>query len=122
MAKATTIETEPNALHTVTVSRAPPKIASDRKTRTIVSRLPTEVTIGPHTPRRICSIYHMTFEHDSLEDCGQEYYTMNPELKTAPLREMAAISRPVALSGGKTSGTTSRIWRMTRGIHKIRSV
>ena len=54
MAKATMIEPEPSILHTVTVSRAPPKMASDRNTRTMVSRLPTDVTIGPHTPRRTC--------------------------------------------------------------------
>lgn len=52
-ANAQTIMPDPNMLHIVRVSMALPNMRSEMMTRTIVSRLPTDVTIGPHTPRRI---------------------------------------------------------------------
>jgi hypothetical protein len=37
-------------------SVAPPKRTSETKTRTMVSRLPTDVITGPQMPKRICKI------------------------------------------------------------------
>ena len=44
---------EPNILHLVIVFAAFPKIISEKITSTMVSKLPTEVIIGPQTARRI---------------------------------------------------------------------
>ena len=52
--KATTILPDPIRLHAVMISAVPPKIMSEIRTRTIVSRLPTDVIIGPQMPKRIC--------------------------------------------------------------------
>ena len=49
---AKTMALHPRVLQIVTVSTALPKMASDMNTSTMVSRLPTEVTMGPHTPMR----------------------------------------------------------------------
>ena len=53
MPKAATIDPEPSRLQTVMVCTAPPKTISDMNTSTIVSKLPTEVTTGPHRPSKI---------------------------------------------------------------------
>lgn len=50
---ATIMEPQPRRLHIVIVSLAPPNARSERKTRTMVRRLPMEVRMGPHRPSRI---------------------------------------------------------------------
>ncbi len=52
MPNATTMALQPMMLQTVNVSTASPKTMSDIDTSTIESRLPTEVTMGPHRPMR----------------------------------------------------------------------
>ena len=52
-ANANTTIAEPVTLHTVSAYCALPSIASDIITRTMVSKLPTDVTIGPHAPSKI---------------------------------------------------------------------
>ena len=48
------IPPEPAKFHGVITSTPCPIVMSDRRTRTIVRRLPTETTIGPQIPNKIC--------------------------------------------------------------------
>ena len=53
MANAATMTLEPIELQIVTDLIPAPNKTSERKTRTIVRRFPTDTMIGPHTPSKI---------------------------------------------------------------------
>jgi hypothetical protein len=53
MPNATMIPPEPAKFQGVITSTPCPTVISDRRTRTIVRRLPTETTTGPQTPNKI---------------------------------------------------------------------
>jgi hypothetical protein len=53
MPNATIIPPEPAKFQGVITSTPCPNVMSDRRTRTIVRRLPTETTMGPQMPNKI---------------------------------------------------------------------
>ena len=90
--KASTIDPHPNTLHMVTVSTASPKMMSDKNTSTIVNRLPTEATMGPHTPNRTCAT-DVSEPRPLYIRARERGRTMKPALNTEPVTAMPAITR-----------------------------
>lgn len=70
---------DPIRLQLVSVSVAEPNMESEIKTKTMVNKLPTDVTIGPQTARRIYNEELLVFEHPRLEskyhESHIEHYT-----------------------------------------------
>lgn len=102
--KAATIAPAPIKLHTVTTSVTPPKSTSDSRTRTMVSKFPTDVITGPQMPKRICKYATINIELTVLNH--DVIHTMNPALNRTPDNTMPVIVRYVnALVGSEKSST-----------------
>lgn len=101
--KAATMTPAPIRLHIVIVSIAPPNITSENKTRTMVSKLPTDVITGPQIPR---SIYGSGegIQLEYLEE-QNKCHTMNPALNMTPEIAMPAIVTNVIASLGNAKGS-----------------
>jgi hypothetical protein len=80
---------------------------SENKTRTIVSRPPTDVITGPQTPRRI---YNRDSDHDKEACVTDRRYllTMKPALNITPLSAIPPIDRYVIILGGNKKGSILR--------------
>ena len=100
MPKATTIPPDPAKFQGVIISIPCPNVMSDRKTRTIVSRLPTETTMGPQMPN---NIYTSGSQGQSANLCAEtkRTVTINPALKTSPEAAMPTIEMRVIVSEGR---------------------
>lgn len=99
--KAATMTPAPTRLQTVMVSVAPPNNTSEIKTRTMVSRLPTETRTGPHIPSstwnyRLNQVVRMYINN---------FRTMNPALKSMPDRAMPVTVNSVAQLEGNENGS-----------------
>lgn len=114
---ARTITPEPKRLQMVRTSVPPPKITwrifistqihrlqwiltSDINTRTMVNKLPTETMIGPHRPNSTYVDVISGFNFGRLQG-----HTMNPALKTTPLKAIPTIEMKVAKSGGSLNSS-----------------
>lgn len=66
-------------------------------TKTVVSRLPTDVIMGPHTPSRTLS--KSTIHSNNLQS-SHLALTVNPALNTIPLAAIPAIAIDVVRLSG----------------------
>lgn len=99
MPNAATIPPEPAKFQGVIASTPCPTVISDRKTRTIVRRFPTETTIGPQMPNNIYK--SAKSQSANFESGNVDTVTIKPPLKTNPEAAIPTIERVVSMSGGR---------------------
>ena len=75
-------------------------LTSDVKTSTMVIKLPTDVTMGPHMPNKTCETTDSSQRFTFIRDEHSKKHTINPELNIVPLSAMPAIHITVHLSLG----------------------
>ena len=83
-------------------SRGP--LTSDMKTSTMVIKLPTDVTMGPHMPNKTCDHRLQSMFH-FCQNRAFKKHTIKPELKIVPLSAIPAMHNTVhpSLGGRKIS-------------------